>query len=205
MTAHPLRSDLTLISSLVPKGASVLDIGCGDGDLLAHLRDARDVRGFGLEIDAARVSGAVAQGLSVVQGDADTDLEEYPDDAFDIVILSNSLQALRHPDTAIQSALRIGKKAIVSFPNFGHWRVRAHLLLKGQMPISPALPYSWYQTTNIHLCTVQDFLILAKDLNVVIDQCFGLYSGQGPKAFSPSRPTLPNLSAEAALFVLTRP
>ncbi len=204
MSIFSTRQDLDLIASLVPNGASVLDIGCGDGTLLRRLRDQKDVKGYGLEIDGEDVSRAVAAGLSVVQGDADTDLSDYPDGAFDIVILSNSIQALRRPDEAISNAVRVGKQAIVTFPNFGHWKVRAHLAFQGTMPRSRALPDTWYETSNIHLCTVKDFVTFAKDQGFAIKAAYGLSGSEAPRAFPPGKGELANLLSEAALFLLSR-
>lgn len=199
-----VRQDLSLIASLVPHKSSALDIGCGTGALLSLLREARGVVGYGLEIDPQDVSRAVAAGLSVVQGDANTDMQDYPDGAFDTVILSNSLQALARPDLALVEATRIGRRVIVSFPNFGHWRVRAHILRHGTMPVSPALPMRWFETTNIHLCTVTDFLELANERKLKVEQAFRLTSGRRPRMFDPQSPGFANFWAEAALFVLSR-
>ncbi|WOI52871.1 methionine biosynthesis protein MetW [Parvularcula sp. LCG005] len=200
-----IRQDLSLIASLVPERSTALDIGCGDGSLLKILRERRGVRGYGLEIDPADVSRAVADGLSVVQGDADTDLRDYPDEAFDTVILSNSVQTLRHPERAISGAVRVGRNVIVSFPNFGHWRVRAHLALHGTMPMSRELPTPWYATENIHLCTIKDFLYLTDNFEMQVREAYRLNQGASPKRFDPSAPFWPNWRAEAALFVLSRP
>jgi methionine biosynthesis protein MetW len=147
----------------VPHGARVLDVGCSDGTLLAWLRDHRAVDGRGIEIDADRVADAVARGLSVVQGDADRDLAGFPSDSVDIAILSETLQAMHRPAEVLRELLRIGARAIVAFPNFGHWRVRLALLAGGRMPATPSLPERWHETQNIHLCTVADFRALARE------------------------------------------
>ena len=151
------RVDLLLVADMVEPGSRVLDVGCGDGALLEILTRDRGVDGRGVELSQAGVNGCVAKGLSVVQGDADTELTDYPDDAFDYVILSQTLQATRHPRQVLEHMLRIGRRAIVSFPNFGHWRVRSQLMFFGKMPRTESLSYSWYDTPNIHLCTVADF------------------------------------------------
>ena len=192
-----LRPDLAAIAAVVPAGARVLDIGCGDGALLAALRDDKQVAGRGIELSAANVAHAVARGLSVVQGDADTDLGDYPDDAFDMVILSDTLQAMRAPATVLGELLRIGRRAVVSFPNFGHWRVRARLLFGGRMPVTRTLPVAWHETQNIHLCTVDDFRALAAEMGLGIERAQFL---GGDRALR----WQPNLRAERALFVLTR-
>ncbi len=202
---NTLRKDHSLIASLVPEQSSALDIGCGDGELLQVLRETRQVRGYGLEIDGSKVSSAVAAGLSVVQGDADTDLRDYPDQAFGTVILSNSIQTFRRPDQAIEAAVRVGEQVIVSFPNFGHWKLRMHLLFSGTMPRSKTLPARWYATDNIHLCTVKDFLVFTKERGLKITAAFALNRGGRAQSFQADRPGFSNLFAEDALFVLSRP
>ncbi len=193
-----LRPDLAAIAAAVPPGARVLDIGCGDGALLAHLRDTKAVDARGIELSAANVATAVARGLSVVQGDADADLADYPDNAFDIAILSNTLQAMRAPATVLAELVRIAGRAVVSFPNFGHWRVRGSLALGGRMPVTRTLPITWHETANIHLCTIDDFRALAADLGLTIKSATFLSNG------STRGPAIANLMAEQAVFVLTR-
>lgn len=192
-----LRPDLAAIAAHVPTGARVLDIGCGDGALLAALRDTKQVAGRGIELSSSNVAQAVARGLSVVQGDADTDLGDYPDDAFDFVILSDTLQAMRAPAAVLRELLRIGRHAVVSFPNFAHWRVRASLAFGGRMPVTRTLPVAWHETPNIHLCTVDDFRALARDMGLRVEHSLYLSNGQEVRA-------LANLRAERAMFVLTR-
>lgn len=192
-----LRPDLAAIARVVPQGARVLDIGCGDGALLAALRDGKQVAGRGIELSSANVAHAVARGLSVVQGDADTDLGDYPDGAFDFAILSDTLQAMRAPATVLEELLRIGRRAVVSFPNFAHWRVRGSILLGGRMPVTRTLPLAWHETANIHLCSIDDFRALAGDLGLRIEQALFLSGGHEVRA-------LPNLRAERAMFVLAR-
>ena len=142
----------------------MLDVGCGDGELLRLLMDERDVDGRGIELSQHGVNDCVAKGLSVIQGDADADLADYPDDGFDYVILSQTLQATRHPRVVLEHMLRIGRRAIVSVPNFGHWSVRAQLALRGRMPVTQNLAHSWYDTPNIHFCTIADFVTLAHEV-----------------------------------------
>ncbi len=158
-----LRADLAALSDWIPEGARVLDLGCGDGALLAHLTATRGVRGYGLEIDPANVSACIAQGVNVIQADLNEGLADFEDQAFDVVLMNQALQALARPDAALAEMLRVGKKAIVTFPNFGHWRVRASLALGGAMPVTPSLPEKWFNTPNIHLCTVADFEALAAE------------------------------------------
>ncbi|OYU15541.1 MAG: methionine biosynthesis protein MetW [Alphaproteobacteria bacterium PA4] len=193
-----LRADLAAIADAVPPGARVLDIGCGDGALLAYLRDSKGVDARGIDVSAANVAGAVARGLSVVQGDADADLADYPDAAFDMVILSDTLQAMQRPAAVLAELVRIGRRGVVSFPNFGHWRVRAALAFGGHMPVTKSLPVSWHETPNIHFCTIDDFRALAAELGLRVESAAFLSGGvrRGP--------ALANLLAEQAVFVLAR-
>lgn len=197
MTPVALRPDLAAVAAAVPEGARVLDIGCGDGALLAWLRDTKGVEGRGIELDPHDVGAAVGRGLAVVQGDADTDLADYPDAAFDVVILSNTLQAMQRPRAVLEQLVRIGRSAIVSFPNFGHWRVRMSLTLSGRMPVTRSLPVSWHETPNIHFCTIADFEALAAEMGLTVERRAALASGR-PVAL------WPNLLADTGVFVLRR-
>jgi methionine biosynthesis protein MetW len=171
-----LRPDLEAIASHVAPGTRVLDVGCGDGTLLAELQARHGVDARGMEIDAESVEKCVARGLSVMQGDADSDLAQYPDKAFDYTILSQTLQTSARPDQMLHQLLRVGGRAFVSFPNFAHWRTRAALMFGGKMPITKALPVSWYATPNIHHVTIRDFETLARDLGMRIENRW-LFSG----------------------------
>lgn len=188
---------LRLVAEQVPAGASVLDVGCSDGRLLVWLRDERGVDGRGIEIDPARVAAAVARGLSVVQGDATRDLAAFPDKSVDVAILSETLQAMQAPAQVLAELVRIGRRAVVAFPNFGHWRVRLALLFGGRMPVTRELPTSWYETENIHLCTVADFRALSQEMGLKIEREAYLGGGRPVSLW-------PNLRADHALFVLRR-
>ena len=164
------RVDLLMIADMVEPGSRVLDVGCGDGALLRMLADGRKVDARGIELSRDGVANCVAQGLAVIQGDADTDLVDYPDDSFDYVILSQTIQATRHPRKVLEQMLRVGRRAIVSFPNFGHWRVRAKLMFRGRMPVTENLPDAWYDTPNIHFCTIRDFDDLVREVGAVTER-----------------------------------
>ena len=193
-----LRPDLAVIAAQIPHGSRVLDIGCGDGALMAELRDGRRVDARGLELDGELVERCVARGLSVVQGDADVDLADYPDKAFDVAILSQTLQTAARPDLMLEQLLRIGERAFVSFPNFAHWRMRRDLLLGGRMPVTRHLPVSWYETQNIHHLTVRDFHDLVGRLGARVEQNW-FFAGDREIGGSGA-----NWRAEFALFQLSR-
>jgi methionine biosynthesis protein MetW len=197
------RLDFRLISTMVEPGSRVLDVGCGDGSLLALLRDTRGVDGRGIELSREGVSACLAKGLPVIQGDADTDLADYPDDAFDYVILSQTIQATRQPRTVLENLLRIGRRAVVSFPNFGHWQVRFEVAVRGRMPVTENLPYTWYDTPNIHFCTIRDFVELCRDTGAIMERAVALNAGGRPM-----RVVLPwwvwNLFGEQGVFLLRR-
>lgn len=199
--AAPIRPDYAIILSAVPDGTSVLDVGCGDGELLALLRDRCAARVRGMELSQAGVNACVQQGLSVVQGDADLDLSLYPDGAFDLVVLSQTIQATRRPLHVLQQLRRVGGRAFVSFPNFAHWQVRLSLLMRGRMPVTRGLPAAWYTTENIHLCSLLDFEGLAREANWKIAAVHALSGGRAAPA-TRSTSGWQNLTAEAALFEL---
>ncbi len=196
-----LRGDLRLLADMIAAGTRVLDVGCGDGELLAFLVQEKGIDGRGMEISQSGVNACVRHGLSVIQGDADHDLQDYPSDAFDYVVLSQTLQATRQPRRVVEHLVRIGRHAIVSFPNFGHWRIRLNLLLHGRMPRTPVLSHAWYETPNIHLCTILDFIALCDELGVGIERSVTLDRHGLPYRLK-AQGTLANLMAEQAVFLL---
>jgi methionine biosynthesis protein MetW len=204
-TSAPARVDHKLIADLVTPGARVLDVGCGDGALLQLLSERSDIDGRGVEIERDRVNACVARGLSVIQGDADQDLDAYPDDAFDYAILSLTIQATRNPRKVLANLLRIGRRAIVSFPNFGHWKVRAKLLTTGRMPVTEHLPDTWYDTPNAHLCTIKDFADLCRLVDAKVERAVAFNtSGQQLGTWVRLPLTIHNLLGEKAVFLLSR-
>ncbi|WP_068878663.1 MULTISPECIES: methionine biosynthesis protein MetW [unclassified Phenylobacterium] len=201
MTA--IREDFAEILKLVRPGARVLDIGCEDGELLELLTREKGVDGQGLEISPEGVAAGLARGLAVVQGDGDRDLDHFPTRAFDYAILSKTLQQMREPRHVLSELLRIADQAVVSVPNFGHWKVRWALLSRGRMPETGALPEPWWSTPNIHLCTLRDFTVLCDELELRIDACAALAEGRPARPIDPRQP-IENWRAETALFLLSR-
>jgi methionine biosynthesis protein MetW len=191
-----MRYDLTRIMDWVPRASRVLDLGCGDGEFLAQLQTARDVDALGIELDINNITAAARRGISVIQQDMDQGLDNFPNQSFDIVVLAHALQVLHRPHSVLEEMVRIGKEAIVTFPNFGHWRCRLHLGLLGRMPVSRLLPYEWYDTPNIHFCTVKDFEALCAQMNIaILDQDIVT----GPRA-TILNSLAPNLFGSTAIF-----
>ena len=195
------RADHLLIAEMVAPGSRVLDVGCGDGDLLQLLRATKAVDGRGMEFARDKVNACVARGLSVIQGDADRDLDDYPDKAFDYAVLSLTIQATRHPKPVLENLLRIGRHAIVSFPNFGHWEVRLKLLLNGKMPETKNLPEAWYLSPDAHLCTILDFVELCEVINAEVEQAVA-FNSAGTRLPIRHSIRLQNLLGEKAVFLL---
>lgn len=193
-----LRPDLAVIAAHVDRDTRILDIGCGNGELMAALRDQRGCDARGLEIDADNVAAAIARGLSVVQGDADVDLSGYPDQSFDYAILSQTLQTTRQPDRVLDQLLRIGTRAFVSFPNFAHWKMRMSILWHGRMPVTRTLPASWYDTPNIHHLSVNDFRAFLSERGIAVEGAWYLSDGH------PIGSAAANWMAEHAVFLLRR-
>ena len=164
------KKDFGIIANLIPSNASVIDVGCNDGSLLEYLKKHKNIDGRGMEIDQKKVQLCLAKGISVIEGDADKDLYDYPDKIFDYSILTYTLQATKSPKTVMQQLVRISRKAIISFPNFGHWKIGASLLLNRKMPVSEKLSYSWHETPNLHFCTINDFIDLCDEINITIEK-----------------------------------
>ena len=196
-----IRLDHELIAEMVEPGSRVLDVGCGDGELLQLLAEQKGVDGRGVELARDKVNACVARGLSVIQGDADRDLANYPDQAFDFAILSLTIQSTRNPKPVLENLLRIGRRAIVSFPNFGHWQIRTGLLLQGRMPVTRNLPDSWYLSPNAHLCTIRDFADLCDLVNAEVEQAVA-FNASGRRLPIKWSLSMQNLLGEKAVFRL---
>lgn len=196
-----LRPDLKLIADLIEPGSRVLDVGCYDGALLSYLVDEKQVDGRGIEISQKGVNASVAKGLFVIQGDADNDLQEYPDNSFDYVVLSKALQAMHKPKDVLVHLLRIGKKAVVTIPNFGQWRVRMDLLTKGRMPVTKSLDKTWYNTDNIHFCTILDLFDMVEEESITVKD-FVPHRHDGTRLNMGRRRA--NWHADQALFLLEK-
>ena len=196
-----MRLDLAHIQRWITPGSRVLDLGCGDGEFLQMLESQRQVNGLGLEIDAENITAAIARGLNILEQDMDKSLANFPDQSFDTVIMAHALQVLHHPDRVLEEMLRIGRECVVTFPNFGHWRCRWHLGTRGKMPRSKFMPYSWYDTPNIHFCTVNDFESLCDEKGIRI-------LGRETVGNSERKPLLasrwPNLFATTAIYRISR-
>jgi methionine biosynthesis protein MetW len=199
----PIRADLQIIADMIEPSTRLLDVGCGDGLLLDYLSDAKQVDGRGIELSTAGVNACVCSGLSVIQGDAETDLKDYPKQAFDYVVLSQTLQAMASPKEVLSDMLRIGKYAIVSFPNFAYWRLRWQILTRGRMPVSKRLDFEWYETPNIHLCSIKDFVVLCDSMGITIERSFAL-DRVGNRRRVRSAMFLANLFGEQAVFLLSK-
>jgi len=200
---QPIRKDLLLIADMIEGGTRVLDIGCGDGALLAYLARNKDVDGRGIEISQDGVNACVAHGLSVIQGDADTDLTNYPDHAFDYVVLGQTLQATHQPREVLEDLVRIGRHAVVSFMNFGHWRTRLSLLVHGRVPVKTGSSFRWYDSPDIHLCTILDFVGLCDTLGLTIEKGLSLSRERNVRTIR-SADHLANLRGDQAIFLLRR-
>ncbi|WP_439654548.1 methionine biosynthesis protein MetW [Spiribacter halobius] len=196
-----LRRDLQIVADWIGSGSRVLDLGCGDGHLLRHLYESRNVTGYGLEIDPEQISESVANGVNVIQTDLDQGLSDFEAEAFDHVVMTQTLQAVQRPDRLLLEMLRVGREGIVTFPNFAYWRLRYYLAILGRMPMSGALAYAWYETPNIHLCTIHDFEELCRELGIrIIERRVLSHELKPPRLGG----LLPNLLAEVALYRFRR-
>ena len=196
-----MRVDLDVILSYIKQDSHVLDLGCGDGTLLAHLRDKKNIMGVGLENDEEKITECIEKNISVVEQDLNEGLQHFDDNSYDVVIMTLAIQAMERPDHVLEEMLRIGKECIVTFPNFGHWRARWHLAIHGRMPVSDLLPYQWYDTPNIHFCTVRDFENLCREKNISVLNRDRVANGL---ISNPLCAIHPNLFSETAIYHLTR-
>lgn len=196
-----MRLDLTHIQRWISPGSRVLDLGCADGEFLQTLRDQRQVRGTGIEIDQADINKAIGRGLNIIEQDMDKGLGNFPDHSFDTVVLAHALQAVHYPDRVLEEMLRIGRQGIVTFPNFGHWRCRLFLGARGRMPVSRFMPHTWYNTPNIHFCTVHDFEALCRERGIrILERDVVGNTDREPMLAN----VWPNLFATTAIYHITR-
>ena len=198
-----MKTEFKVISDLINQDSNVLDVGCGDGILMEYLLKQKKVNIRGIEISKSKVQNCIAKGLTIIEGDAEKDLRQFPDKSFDYVVLSQTLQAFLKPEKVIDELLRIGKQAIVTIPNFGYWKIRLHLLLKGTMPVTRTLPDEWYNTPNIHLCTIKDFVSFGKSKNFRLSKSIALKSNQ-PSYIKNSNLNFKNLSSNLGIFLIER-
>ena len=198
-----MKPEFKIISNLINKNSHVLDVGCGDGVLMEFLVKEKKVNIRGIEISKTKVQNCIAKGLTIIEGNAEEDLRQFPDKSFDYVVLSQTLQAFLNPEKVINELLRIGKQAIVTIPNFGYWKIRLHLLLKGTMPVTRTLPDEWYNTPNIHLCTIKDFVFFSKAKNFKLSKSIALKSNQ-PSYIKNSNLNIKNFSSNLGIFLIER-
>ena len=198
-----MKQEFKIISNLINKNTRVLDVGCGDGTLMEYLKNSRKIDIRGIEISKNNVQKCLSKGLTVIEGDAEKDLLQFPDSSFDFVILSQTLQAFLTPEIVIKELLRVGKKAVVTIPNFGFWKIRLHLLLKGTMPITKNLPDEWYNTPNLHMCTLKDFYNFCENRNIKLDQSIAL-KNEKISTINKLNLNIKNLSAELGVFLIER-
>mgnify|MGYP001444730414 FL=1 len=198
-----MKPEFKIISTLIKKGSHVLDIGCGDGILMEYLKDEKKVNIRGIEISKSKVQNCIAKGLTVIEGNAEEDLKQFPDNSFDYVVLSQTLQAFLNPENVIKELLRIGKQSIVTIPNFGYWKIRLHLLLKGTMPVTRTLPEEWYNTPNIHLCTIKDFVFFSKKKEFKLSKSIAMRSNK-VSYINNVNLNMKNLNANLGIFLIEK-
>ena len=196
-----MKQEFKIISDLIEKNTRVLDVGCGDGILMEYLKYNKEIDIRGIEISKDNVQKCLSKGLTVIEGDAEKDLLQFPDSSFDFVILSQTLQAFLNPEIVINELLRVGKKAIVTIPNFGFWKVRLHLLIKGTMPITKNLPDEWYNTPNLHMCTIKDFFNFCENRKIKLDKSLALHN-EKISSINKHNLNIKNLSAELGIFLI---
>ena len=196
-----MKQEFKIISDLIEKNTRVLDVGCGDGILMEYLKHDKEIDIRGIEISKDNVQKCLSKGLTVIEGDAEKDLLQFPDSSFDFVILSQTLQAFLNPEIVIKELLRVGKKAIVTIPNFGFWKVRLHLLIKGTMPITKNLPDEWYNTPNLHMCTIKDFYNFCENRRIKLDNSVALHN-EKISSINKLNLNIKNLSAELGIFLI---
>jgi methionine biosynthesis protein MetW len=196
-----MKQEFKIISDLIEKNTRVLDVGCGDGILMEYLKHDKEIDIRGIEISKDNVQKCLSKGLTVIEGDAEKDLLQFPDSSFDFVILSQTLQAFLNPEIVIKELLRVGKKAIVTIPNFGFWKVRLHLLIKGTMPITKNLPDEWYNTPNLHMCTIKDFYNFCENRRIKLDNSLALHN-EKISSINKLNLNIKNLSAELGIFLI---
>ena len=198
-----MKNEFKVIADLIEKDKKVLDVGCADGTLMKFLKDNKNINIRGLEISKDKVQKCIAKGLTVIEGNAEKDLIQFPDKSFDYVILSQTLQAFLNPELVINELLRVGKKAIVTIPNFGFWKIRLHLLTKGTMPITKTLPDEWYNTPNLHMCTIKDFVYFVKFRNFKIFKSIAL-NNESVSSINDTNLGLKNLFADLGIFLIEK-
>ena len=198
-----MKNEFKVIADLIEQNKKVLDVGCADGTLMKYLKDNKNINIRGLEISKDKVQKCIAKGLTVIEGNAEKDLMQFPDKSFDYVVLSQTLQAFFNPEKVINELLRVGKKAIVTIPNFGYWKIRLHLLIKGTMPITKILPDEWYNTPNLHMCTIKDFVHFVKSRNIKIFKSIAL-NNENVSSINDTNLVVKNLYADLGIFLIEK-
>jgi len=198
-----MKKEFEIISELIEDNTRVLDVGCGDGTLMKFLKNKKNIDTRGLEISKDNVQSCISKGLSIIEGNAEKDLDQFPNLSFDYVVLSQTLQAFYNPEKVINDLLRVANKAIVTIPNFGYWKVRIHLLLKGTMPVTETLPNEWYDTPNLHMCSIKDFYNLCKKKKIQLNTSIAL-NGEKTSKINKGNINIKNLSSELGIFLITK-